>query len=105
MVKIADSATMRPAIATLPRSGRLQVAGACENGFASALIAFFLYLRLLSSFVRLFILAVWIFGMLQVPQRPPARNHWDGSKVIRRRRGACRPFECPGVPGVIARLL
>src|SRR5271168_3354553 len=29
-------------------------------------------------FLPLFVSAVWIFGMLQVPQRPTARDDWNG---------------------------
>src|ERR1700756_2108184 len=42
MVKIADSAMMRPAIATLPRYGSLQAPGASASGAVIALIPWIL---------------------------------------------------------------
>jgi hypothetical protein len=42
-VKIADSAMMSDAIATLPRYGRVQGCGISANEVAAALIALFLY--------------------------------------------------------------
>jgi hypothetical protein len=42
-VKIADSAMMRPAIATFPRDGRFRLSAAFGNGAVVALIRFHLY--------------------------------------------------------------
>src|SRR5215468_7571345 len=49
IVKIADSAMMRPAIATLPRCGRLQGCGISETDIAAALIDSYLHSYWLSG--------------------------------------------------------
>ena len=58
--------------------------------------------RWLSSLAPSLVAAVRIFRMLQIPQRPPARDHRNRREVVGRRRRARRPFERPGVPRIVA---
>src|SRR5215469_11984636 len=60
-----------------------------------------LILLLRSLVLPSLVLAVRIFRMFHVPQRTPARNHRYGGKVVRRRWGACRPLERPGIPRIV----
>src|SRR4051812_37583408 len=95
MVKMADSATMRPAMPTRPRSGRFHVS---NSSTAEAALMFVAIVP--TSFVT----AVRIFRMLQVPERPAALDDGDRRKVVRRRRRGDRPFERPRVPRIVAGL-
>src|SRR3984893_10981925 len=52
--------------------------------------------------IALLIATVRIFWVLQVPQGTAARNHRNGSKVVRGRRRTYRPFQSPGVPWIVA---
>src|ERR1700693_5558334 len=82
---------MRPAIATFPRDGRSHAGAVFGNEVVTALI-------MISPSL---IAAVGIFGMLQVPQWTATRHCRNRCKVIRRRRGTDRPFQCPRVPRVV----
>src|SRR5271165_2034922 len=42
--------------------------------------------------------------MFAIPERTTAADRRDGSKVVGRRRRTHGPFECPGVPGIVAGL-
>src|SRR5437867_12044837 len=91
---MADSAMMREAIPTFPRYGKLHPSGVSRAG---VVIAFVALIALSLSLVA----AVWVFRMLSIPQRPPARDCRDRGKVVCGRRGAYGPFESPCVPGII----
>src|SRR5271154_331492 len=90
MVKIADSAMMRPAIAIFPRDGRSQAAAGFGHEVATAFIA-----------VRSLIAAIGIFRMLQVPQGAAALDCRNDRKVVRGRRRTDAPFQRPCVPGIV----
>src|SRR6266404_1749751 len=51
----------------------------------------------------LLIAAVRVFRMLAIPQWPAATYRWNRSKVVGRCRRAHRPFEGPGIPGIVPR--
>src|SRR6266581_8049115 len=96
---MADSAMMRAAIPTVPRYGRLHPSGVSRAGVVIA------FVPLIAPAPFSLVAAVRVFRMLEIPQRPPAGDSRDGSKVVRRRRGAYGPFESPCVPGIIPRPL
>src|SRR5207253_1041493 len=91
---MADSAMMREAMPTFPRYGRFQAPGVSKAG---VVIGFMTLIALSPSLVA----AVRVFRMFQIPQRTAAGDCRDGSKIVRRRRGAYGPFESPCVPGII----
>src|SRR5580698_1444669 len=87
MVKIAVSAAIRQYIATGPRAGRLQRISLSGTVTDAALIG-------------LLVPPVWIFRMLQVPQRASALYLRRDREVVRGRRRIGRPFERPCIPGI-----
>src|SRR6185369_15416277 len=91
MVNNDDSVTMRQSIPTLRFEGSFHSVAA-GNVCAVAVVMSFVF-------------PVRIVRMLQVPERTAASHHGKLFKVIagRRRRGG--PFQRPGVPRIVARLL
>src|SRR5580704_15571760 len=87
MVKIAVSAAIRQYMATGPRAGRLQRISLSGTVVDAALI-------------ELLVPPVWIFRMLQVPQRAAALDLRGDREVVRRRRRIGGPFERPRIPGI-----
>src|SRR5580704_19306602 len=87
MVKIAVSAAIRQYMATGPRAGRLQ------RVLLSGTVAD-------AALIELLVPPVWIFRMLQVPQRPAALYLRSDREVVRGRRRIGRPFERPSVPRI-----
>src|SRR5262249_12265635 len=94
---MADSAMMSDAIPTLPRSGKVQVAGASKGGIeiVSTAAADPIPLSLLVTAIR-------VLGMLQIPQRTATGDCRNRSEVVCRRWRAHGPLERPGVPRVVA---
>src|SRR5579862_512480 len=45
---------------------------------------------------------VGILRVRQIPQGPAAADRRDTREVVHRRWGGSSPFECPGLPGIIA---
>src|SRR5262245_4022526 len=85
---------MRQAIPTVPRDGSAQGSWtSTSNGVVTASIA-----------RSLLVAAVRVFGMLEIPQRPPEGADRDGGEVVGRRRRAGGPLERPRVPRIVARL-
>src|SRR5262249_19135125 len=54
--------------------------------------------------ITLFIAAVRVLWMLQVPQWSTAGDSGDRRKVVSRRRRTYGPFKSPGIPGIVSRL-
>src|SRR6476646_2089903 len=120
---MAVSAMMREAMPTFPRYGRFQASGVSRAGVVigfMTLIALSVFLtvgptgqaasvhRFAASLIgqlpippHSLVAAVGVFGMFQIPQRTAAGDYRDGSKVVRRGRGAYGPFESQCVPGII----
>src|SRR5262245_7447622 len=88
---------MNDTMPTTPRWGCDHTAGAAAALIGSRSAVMALITR--SSLVA----AVRIFRMLQVPERPPARDRRHGREVVGGRRRAHRPFERPGIPRISSR--
>src|SRR5438270_6505141 len=99
MVKMADSAVIRQAMATMPREGSYHSASVfvCCSGTV-AIVSSINRMRLLECRIR-------IFRMLQIPQRAAARHLRLDGEVVRGRRRGRGPFEGPRIPGVGTGLL
>src|SRR3569833_357416 len=92
---MADSATIRLAMATTPREGSRH----CSWAFPCSIgIVLMIFSASLES-------GIGIFRMLQVPQRTAAGDLWISRKVIGRLRRRNRPFERPRIPRIRARLV
>src|SRR6476620_8809250 len=90
IVKIAASAAISVIIPTRPRVGSSQGrSGPC-------VVIGVAFISLPPSLVS----PIRILRVLEIPERAPAPDSWDLSKVVCRRRRSCRPFECPGVPWI-----
>src|SRR5579863_6859692 len=53
------------------------------------------------AFMTLLVMPIRVFGMLQVPQRPPASDLRKPGEVVRRRWRTGGPFERPRIPGIV----
>src|SRR5216684_322234 len=93
MMKIAASAAIRHAIATLPFEGSCQPIPARKLSCSATVM----------SCAPSFVMPVGIFGVLQIPERAPALHHRDRGKVVFGGRRGGRPLERPGIPGIAAR--
>src|SRR6185295_20377272 len=89
---------MNDTMPTTPRSGSVHTAGAAAARVGSMSVATATALITRPSLVA----AVGVFRMFQIPERTPARDRRDRREVVRRRRGAHGPFECPGVPRIVS---
>src|ERR1039458_2271312 len=91
MMKMADSAVMRQAMPTMPRDGSTQ-GSVVVCGMTAAVLK--------TVRLQLFVMAVGVEGMLQVPERATALDGWGCGEVVLRRRRGGGPLQRPRIPGI-----